>query len=63
MMIAIIFFFVAIPSLLAWLFFGVGLKRIFKQPFFQKTFNILMALLLVGSIIPVINELISHYVA
>jgi threonine/homoserine/homoserine lactone efflux protein len=62
MMIAIIFFFVAIPSLSTWLFFGVGLKRILKQPFYQKAFNILMALLLVGSIIPVINELISHYV-
>jgi len=63
MMIAIIFFFVAIPSLSTWLFFGVGLKRILKQPFYQKAFNILMALLLVGSIIPVINELISRYVA
>ncbi|MBT3807553.1 MAG: LysE family translocator [Desulfobacula sp.] len=63
MIIAIIFFFVAIPSLSTWLFFGVGLKRILKQPFYQKTFNIFMALLLVASIIPVVYELIMSHLA
>jgi len=61
MMIAIIFFFVAIPNLSIWLFFGIGLKRILKQPFYQKIFNILMALLWVGSISPVVYELIKGH--
>jgi len=61
MMISIIFFFVAIPNLSIWLFFGIGLKRILKQPFYQKIFNILMALLLVGSISPVVYELIKGH--
>ncbi|MGI9280336.1 MAG: LysE family translocator [Endozoicomonas sp.] len=58
LVIALAFFVASIPCVGAWLFFGVRLKKVLQQPSYQRAFNITMALLLVASIIPVINELI-----
>ncbi|MCK8044200.1 LysE family translocator [Shewanella sp. 1CM18E] len=53
--IALVFFFVALPSAFVWLGFGVALKRLLKNQRQQKVFNVTMALLLVLSILPMIR--------
>ena len=57
--IALNFMLVAFPAVGIWLVFGMGLKRLLKDPIHQKIFNISMALLLVLSMLPVMNDLIS----
>jgi threonine/homoserine/homoserine lactone efflux protein len=57
--IALIFLITAFPSAATWLFFGANLKRFLQSPKHQKIFNISMALLLVGSIIPVLINFIK----
>ncbi|MGS0674439.1 LysE family translocator [Shewanella sp. 0m-4] len=52
--IALVFFFIAVPSAFVWLGFGVALKRLLKNQRQQKIFNVTMALLLVLSILPMI---------
>jgi len=63
LIIGLIFMIVAFPSTGVWLFFGVWLKKIFKNPSHQKTFNILMASLLVLSITPVAYDLIRELIS
>ncbi|MGS0682686.1 LysE family translocator [Shewanella sp. 125m-7] len=53
--IALVFFFIAVPSAFVWLGFGVALKRLLKNQKQQKIFNVTMALLLVLSILPMIQ--------
>mgnify|MGYP003384878720 CR=1 FL=1 len=60
--IALAFLLVAIPSLSVWLIFGVGIRKYLKSTRHQKIFNLSMALLLVGSIIPVLNTLVDQYI-
>lgn len=57
--IALIFLITAFPSAATWLFFGANLKRFLQSPKHQKIFNISMALLLVGSIIPVFINFVN----
>ncbi len=57
--IALIFLITAFPSAATWLFFGANLKRFLQNPKHQKIFNISMALLLVGSIIPVFVNFVN----
>jgi len=59
--IALTFFIVAFPCVGVWLVFGVGLKKHLKSAMHQRIFNWSMAILLVGSIWPVLNELFSQY--
>jgi len=61
--ISLAFFIVAFPCVGIWLFFGVGLKKYLNSPKHQKIFNLSMALLLVGSVLPVLKELVVQYVA
>lgn len=61
-LIALAFLIVAIPSLSVWLIFGVGIKQYLKSPRHQKIFNLSMALLLIGSIIPVLKTLVDQYI-
>ena len=61
--IALAFFIVAFPCVGIWLVFGVGLKKYLHSPKHQKIFNLSMATLLVGSVFPVLKELIFQYVA
>ncbi|NKF50313.1 LysE family translocator [Shewanella sp. WXL01] len=53
-LIASVFFSVALPCAIVWLGFGVALKRLLTEPRHQRIFNISMALLLVASIIPMV---------
>ncbi|WP_394133010.1 LysE family translocator [Shewanella maritima] len=53
-MIACIFFCIALPCGIVWLGFGVALKKLLKNDKQQRIFNITMALLLVLSIIPMV---------
>jgi len=59
--IALAFFIVAFPCVGIWLVFGVGLKKYLNSPKHQKIFNLSMALLLIGSVLPVLKELVNQY--
>jgi threonine/homoserine/homoserine lactone efflux protein len=59
--IALAFFVVSFPSVGVWLIFGAGLKKYLKSPKHQKIFNVSMAILLVGSILPVVKEVVDKY--
>ena len=59
--IAVIFCLMAFPCVGTWMVFGAGLRKYLHDPKHQKAFNITMASLLIMSIIPVINELITEY--
>jgi threonine/homoserine/homoserine lactone efflux protein len=54
-----IFGVITFPCAGAWLVFGAGLQRFLKDPVHRKTFNIVMALLLIASILPVAWDLID----
>ncbi len=60
-LIALAFLLVAFPCVGIWLVFGVGLKRYLKSARHQQIFNLAMALLLIASVLPVINELLIQY--
>ncbi len=53
---ALVFFLMAFPSAGSWLVFGSWLQRVFKEPKHLIAFNRVMALLLVGSMLPVIKQ-------
>ncbi|WP_415887605.1 LysE family translocator [Neptuniibacter sp. QD37_6] len=63
MVISLSFFVVSFPCVGVWLIFGSGLKRFLKEAKYQRVFNISMALLLVVSVLPVLNELRITYLA
>jgi threonine/homoserine/homoserine lactone efflux protein len=50
---------VTFPGAGVWLIFGVALQKILQNPDHLKWFNRAMALLLVASIVPVVNDSIS----
>lgn len=60
LIIALTFMVVAFPCAGSWLVFGSSLKRFLQKPAYQQAFNITMALLLIISILPVINEWITE---
>ena len=62
LIIALTFLVVTFPCSGLWLFFGVWLKKLFKNPAHQKTFNRLMACLLVLSIMPGTYDLIRNLI-
>ncbi|MBL4799387.1 MAG: LysE family translocator [Oleispira sp.] len=63
LVIAGIFFFAAVISSSTWLVFGRGIKQFLQSPKQQRMFNISMALLLVASVFPVIQQLYQQYLA
>ncbi|WP_415891935.1 LysE family translocator [Neptuniibacter sp. PT8_73] len=63
MVISLSFFVVSFPCVGVWLVCGSGLKRFLKEAKYQRVFNISMALLLVVSVLPVLNELRQTYLA
>ena len=63
MVISLSFFVVSFPCVGVWLIFGSGLKRFLTEAKYQRVFNISMALLLVVSVLPVLNELRQTYLA
>lgn len=63
LMIAGVFFFAALFTAGTWLVFGKGIKQILQSAKQQRAFNITMALLLVASVIPVIQQIFEQYIA
>ena len=59
LIICITFMIITLPCAGLWLVFGAGLQRFLKDPGHLKTFNIIMALLLVASILPVVWDTIT----
>ncbi len=59
--IAVVFFVVAFPSAGVWMIFGAGLKRLLSDPRHQRMFNVVMAMLLVASVVPIVVELLQKY--
>ncbi len=57
LMVALVFSALNLPSVAVWLSLGTGLKRYLDQPAYLKTFNYLMAALLVASLYPIAYEL------
>ena len=50
------FFMVNLPGSVAWVTFGVGLRKLLQDPARVRVFNITMAVLLVASLLPVLWE-------
>ena len=59
--IALIFLIFGSPCVMLWLWFGASLKTILQNPGNVRIFNISMALLLMGSLIPVFNDLYIQF--
>lgn len=59
--IAFAFLITAGPSVMIWLVFGASLKRYLDNALHNRIFNIIMALLLVTSMLPVIHSLVDRY--
>ena len=57
LVIALIFLVFGAPCIMLWLWFGASLKTILQKPGYVRIFNISMAILLMGSLIPVFFEL------
>ena len=57
--VCVTFMVITFPCAGVWLFFGAGLQKFLRDPAHLKLFNIAMALLLVGSILPVIWEMLA----
>jgi len=57
--ICISFAIITLPCAGAWLVFGAGLQRFLKDPLHRKIFNVVMALLLIASILPVAWDLLQ----
>jgi len=57
--ICISFIFITLPFAGIWLVFGAGLQRFLHDPKQLRLFNIVMALLLVASILPVMWEMVN----
>lgn len=55
------FLLVAFPCVGVWLVFGSVLRKVLTRPFWQRLFNIAMALLLVLSMVPVLADLWQFY--
>lgn len=55
--IAVLFLIFGSPCTMLWLWFGASLKSILQKPSYVRIFNISMATLLMGSLVPVFLEL------
>jgi len=55
--IAVAFILFGVPCTGLWLLFGASLKNLLSNPVRRRTFNVVMALLLVASLVPTMHEL------
>jgi len=62
LIIGLVLFLVALPSSAVWMLFGTALQRILANPRHLKVFNVTMALLLAGSVMPVVVDLVQKYI-
>jgi threonine/homoserine/homoserine lactone efflux protein len=44
-----------VGSVATWTGFGVALRRLLRNPFYARVFNVSMALLLLASIVPMVS--------
>lgn len=58
--IALVFMTASVPSAWTWLMFGVGLQKLLADDHWRRRFNLLMALLLVASVVPVLIDLLGE---
>ncbi|MDP6536760.1 MAG: LysE family translocator [Gammaproteobacteria bacterium] len=63
LVIALIFLLFGAPCIMLWLWFGASLKTILQNPSYVRIFNVSMALLLMGSLIPVFMDLYTQFVS
>ena len=61
LIIGLVLFLVAIPSAAVWMLFGASLQRVLSNPVQLRVFNVSMALLLAGSVMPVVVDLFQKY--
>lgn len=61
LMIALLFFVFGSPCTITWLWFGSSLQKLLSQPSYLRTFNVVMGLLLMTSLVPVFSEIYSSY--
>lgn len=54
--IALVFIVIGGPCIIAWMLFGVGLKRLLNEPKHLRRFNVSMGLLLAISVIPMVID-------
>jgi len=62
LIIGLVLFLVALPSAAVWMLFGTALQRILANPRHLRVFNVTMALLLAGSVMPVVVDLAQKYI-
>lgn len=62
LIIGLVLFLVALPSAAVWMLFGTALQRILANPRHLRVFNVTMALLLAGSVMPVVVDLVQKYI-
>ena len=58
--VSLIFVVINLPCVMSWTGFGVGLRRFLDKPAVLRGFNIVMALLLMASLVPLALELIGR---
>jgi threonine/homoserine/homoserine lactone efflux protein len=58
--ISLTFLLVSVPSMGIWLFFGTMLKEFLSKQVYRQRFNYCMALLLVLSIVPIMQEMVAQ---
>ncbi|GHA05438.1 lysine transporter LysE [Arenicella chitinivorans] len=56
-----VFWLMTFPSAGVWMMGGVWLQRVLTNPVHSRLFNVVMALLLVASVLPILAELIAKY--
>ncbi|MFK7865307.1 MAG: LysE family translocator [Pseudohongiellaceae bacterium] len=61
LIISIIFLIFGSPCIMLWLWFGSELKRFLQKPGSVRIFNVTMALLLMGSLLPVFMDLTMEF--
>ena len=61
--IGLIFLLFGAPCIMLWLWGGASLKTLMRNPSYVRIFNISMAVLLMGSLIPVFLELLAQITA
>ncbi|NKB33847.1 MAG: LysE family translocator [Pseudomonadales bacterium] len=59
--IALLFMLFGAPCTMLWLWFGASLKTILQKPSYVRIFNVSMATLLMGSLIPIFIELYQQF--
>ncbi len=59
--IGIIFLIFGAPCILLWLWGGASLKTLMREPRYVRIFNITMAVLLIGSLLPVFMDLYGQF--